>query len=104
MMHFGVKVSIIEPGFFKTQVTDLGLIEEDLKKRWNNLPAEVRRAYGDSYLQDCECFWCHMRADFMQHNTALDLDHGAFKGTVHANVLIYWNTAYLTNNFNNSRA
>lgn len=52
MMHFGVKVSIIEPGFFKTQVTDLGLIEEDLKKRWNNLPAEVRRAYGDSYLQD----------------------------------------------------
>ncbi|XP_048050576.1 retinol dehydrogenase 1 [Megalobrama amblycephala] len=52
MMHFGVKVSIIEPGFFKTQVTDLSLIEDDLKKRWNNLPAEVRRAYGDSYLQD----------------------------------------------------
>ncbi|XP_016414133.1 retinol dehydrogenase 1 [Sinocyclocheilus rhinocerous] len=52
MMHFGVKVSIIEPGFFKTQVTDLSLIEDDLKKRWSNLPAEVRRAYGDSYLQD----------------------------------------------------
>lgn len=56
MMHFGVNVSIIEPGFFKTQVTDLSLIEDDLKKRWSNLPAEVRRAYGDSYLQDCECF------------------------------------------------
>ncbi|KTF93077.1 hypothetical protein cypCar_00007595 [Cyprinus carpio] len=52
MMHFGVNVSIIEPGFFKTQVTDLSLIEDDLKKRWSNLPAEVWRAYGDSYLQD----------------------------------------------------
>ncbi|XP_067300629.1 retinol dehydrogenase 1 [Pseudorasbora parva] len=52
MKHFGMKVSIIEPGFFKTQVTDLSLIEDDLKKRWNNLPAEVRATYGDSYLQD----------------------------------------------------
>ncbi|XP_052004752.1 retinol dehydrogenase 7-like isoform X2 [Xyrauchen texanus] len=52
MMHFGVNVSIIEPGFFKTQVTDLGLIEDDLKNRWNSLPAEVRRSYGDSYLQE----------------------------------------------------
>ncbi|KAA0715424.1 Retinol dehydrogenase 7 [Triplophysa tibetana] len=52
MLHFGVKVSIIEPGFFKTQVTDLGLIKDDLKKRWNALPVEVRRSYGDSYLQE----------------------------------------------------
>ncbi|XP_005167985.2 retinol dehydrogenase 1 isoform X1 [Danio rerio] len=52
MVHFGVKVSIIEPGFFKTQVTDLGLIEDDLKKRWSNLPEQVRRDYGDSYLQE----------------------------------------------------
>uniref|UniRef100_A0A673K7E2 Retinol dehydrogenase 1 n=1 Tax=Sinocyclocheilus rhinocerous TaxID=307959 RepID=A0A673K7E2_9TELE len=52
MMHFGVNGSITEPGFFKTQVTDLSLTEDDLKKRWSNLPTEVRRAYGDSYLQD----------------------------------------------------
>ncbi|XP_055070555.2 retinol dehydrogenase 1 [Misgurnus anguillicaudatus] len=59
MCHFGIRVSIIEPGFFKTQVTDLGLIEDDLKKRWNGLPAEVRRSYGDSYLQEymkCQAF------------------------------------------------
>uniref|UniRef100_A0A671PYQ2 Dehydrogenase/reductase (SDR family) member 9 n=1 Tax=Sinocyclocheilus anshuiensis TaxID=1608454 RepID=A0A671PYQ2_9TELE len=52
MMHFGVNGSITEPGFFKTQVTDLSLTEDDLKKWWSNLPTEVRRAYGDSYLQD----------------------------------------------------
>lgn len=55
-MHFGAKVSIAEPGFFNTQVTDLSLIEDDLKKWWHNFPAEVRRAYGDSHLQDSECF------------------------------------------------
>uniref|UniRef100_A0A9J7ZXI6 Retinol dehydrogenase 1 n=1 Tax=Cyprinus carpio carpio TaxID=630221 RepID=A0A9J7ZXI6_CYPCA len=43
MMHFGAKVSITEPGFFNTQVTDLSLIEDDLKKWWHNFPAEVRR-------------------------------------------------------------
>ncbi|XP_036424812.1 retinol dehydrogenase 1 [Colossoma macropomum] len=52
MQHFGMKVSIIEPGFFKTRVTDLNLIEADLKRRWDSLPADVRRSYGDSYLQE----------------------------------------------------
>ncbi|TRY92794.1 hypothetical protein DNTS_024865 [Danionella cerebrum] len=52
LVHFGVKVSIIEPGFFKTQVTDLGIIEGDLKKRWRNLPEDVIKAYGDSYLEN----------------------------------------------------
>ncbi|XP_072542473.1 retinol dehydrogenase 1 [Salminus brasiliensis] len=51
MQHFGMKVSIIEPGFFKTRLTDLNHLEFDLKTRWNNLPADVRRSYGDAYLQ-----------------------------------------------------
>lgn len=53
MQHFGLKVSIIEPGFFKTRVTDLDLIEAELKTRWGSLPADVRRSYGDSYLEEC---------------------------------------------------
>ncbi|KAI4873051.1 hypothetical protein NFI96_025475 [Prochilodus magdalenae] len=52
MYHFGLKVSIIEPGFFKTRVTDLNHIEADLKARWDSLPADVWRSYGDSYLQE----------------------------------------------------
>ncbi|XP_022535931.1 retinol dehydrogenase 1 [Astyanax mexicanus] len=52
MEHFSMKVSIIEPGFFKTRVTDLNHIESDLKNRWDGLPADVRRSYGDSYLQN----------------------------------------------------
>ncbi|XP_057707768.1 retinol dehydrogenase 1 [Corythoichthys intestinalis] len=52
MKHFGIKVSIIEPGFFKTNVTRLDLIEADLKRLWTRLPQQVRKSYGDSYLND----------------------------------------------------
>ncbi|KAH0621455.1 hypothetical protein JD844_022799 [Phrynosoma platyrhinos] len=50
-MHpFGVKVSIIEPGFFKTGVTHLESIERELFRLWNQLTPEVRDTYGDKYF------------------------------------------------------
>uniref|UniRef100_G3NNR4 Retinol dehydrogenase 1 n=1 Tax=Gasterosteus aculeatus TaxID=69293 RepID=G3NNR4_GASAC len=52
-MHpFGIKVSIIEPGFFKTGVTRLDLIEADLKRLWTRLPQDVKDSYGETYLDD----------------------------------------------------
>ncbi|XP_014797080.1 PREDICTED: 11-cis retinol dehydrogenase-like, partial [Calidris pugnax] len=42
MYHFGVSVSIVEPGFFKTAVTDLGGIEGSLRLLWDRLPPETR--------------------------------------------------------------
>ncbi|XP_075465255.1 retinol dehydrogenase 5-like isoform X2 [Ascaphus truei] len=50
MQHFGVKVSIIEPGFFKTGVTSLDIIEKDLHRLWDRLTPEVRHSYGDIYF------------------------------------------------------
>ncbi|KAJ8367688.1 hypothetical protein AAFF_G00311430 [Aldrovandia affinis] len=52
MQYFGVKVSIIEPGFFKTGVTSIDLIEKDLRRLWNQLPAEVKNSYGPRYLEE----------------------------------------------------
>ncbi|XP_037343981.2 retinol dehydrogenase 1 isoform X1 [Pungitius pungitius] len=52
MRHFGIKVSIIEPGFFKTDVTRLDLIEADLKRLWTRLPQDVKDSYGKTYLDD----------------------------------------------------
>uniref|UniRef100_A0A3Q2G9C4 Retinol dehydrogenase 1 n=1 Tax=Cyprinodon variegatus TaxID=28743 RepID=A0A3Q2G9C4_CYPVA len=52
MHHFGIKVSIIEPGFFKTAVTSLDLIEADLKRLWTRLPENVKDSYGATYLND----------------------------------------------------
>lgn len=51
MQHFGINVSIIEPGFFKTGVTRLDLIEADLNRLWTRLPQEIKDSYGEEYLQ-----------------------------------------------------
>ncbi|XP_020499811.1 retinol dehydrogenase 1 [Labrus bergylta] len=52
MKQFGVKVSIIEPGFFKTGVTQLDLIEADLRRLWAHLSQDVKDSYGAKYFDD----------------------------------------------------
>ncbi|NP_001017189.1 retinol dehydrogenase 7 precursor [Xenopus tropicalis] len=49
MAPFGVKVCMVEPGFFKTQVTDARLQKEHLQKIWHGLPEEIRKSYGQQY-------------------------------------------------------
>ncbi|XP_034032380.1 retinol dehydrogenase 16-like [Thalassophryne amazonica] len=51
MMEFGVKVLCIEPGFFKTNVTDPGNLLKQTNILWNKLPQEVRDDYGPDYVQ-----------------------------------------------------
>ncbi|XP_012738387.2 retinol dehydrogenase 5 [Fundulus heteroclitus] len=48
--YFGIKVCIIEPGFFKTAVTSLDPIERELHRLWNQLSPEVKASYGEKYL------------------------------------------------------
>ncbi|CAJ1079343.1 retinol dehydrogenase 7-like [Xyrichtys novacula] len=52
MKQFGVKVSMIEPGFFKTAVTQRDLIEADLKRLWTRLPQDVKDSYGATFLDE----------------------------------------------------
>uniref|UniRef100_A0A3B4ZEP5 Retinol dehydrogenase 7-like n=1 Tax=Stegastes partitus TaxID=144197 RepID=A0A3B4ZEP5_9TELE len=52
MRHFGIKVSIIEPGFFKTNVTNVEVINSDLKRLWTRLPQQVKDSYGATYFND----------------------------------------------------
>ncbi|XP_055493671.1 retinol dehydrogenase 16-like [Leucoraja erinacea] len=47
---FGVKVACIEPGYFKTSITNPDLIKEKLIKLWGRLPRDVQEDYGDDYL------------------------------------------------------
>ncbi|OXB51074.1 UNVERIFIED_CONTAM: hypothetical protein H355_003494, partial [Colinus virginianus] len=51
MYHFGVKVSIVEPGFFKTAVTNLESIEASLRQLWERLAPETRLSYGEEFFQ-----------------------------------------------------
>lgn len=50
MKAFGVKVLCIEPGFFKTSVTDVEIIKKNLKKLWEKLPQEIKDDYGHDYV------------------------------------------------------
>ncbi|XP_057614210.1 retinol dehydrogenase 5 isoform X1 [Chionomys nivalis] len=47
---FGVKVSIVEPGFFRTPVTSLESLENTLKSCWARLPPATRAHYGETFL------------------------------------------------------
>ncbi|GCB73647.1 hypothetical protein scyTo_0002727 [Scyliorhinus torazame] len=64
MQHFGIKVSIIEPGFFKTESTNLELIEKNLRQLWERLTPETRITMGQSILiitlkyNGLQCFHC----------------------------------------------
>ncbi|XP_068123621.1 retinol dehydrogenase 7-like [Hyperolius riggenbachi] len=51
MSPFGVKVCIIEPGFFATQVADAELQKDCIRKLWTRLPEEIRRSYGPNYVE-----------------------------------------------------
>ncbi|XP_044141437.1 retinol dehydrogenase 7-like [Bufo gargarizans] len=51
MLPFGVKVSIIEPGFFKTEVTNPELQMQNVKLTWEQASEEVKKSYGVEYFK-----------------------------------------------------
>ncbi|XP_066469740.1 retinol dehydrogenase 16-like [Tiliqua scincoides] len=50
MIDFGVKVCIIEPGFFRTNITSDRIFLEQMNRIWERLPKETKQAYGESYM------------------------------------------------------
>ncbi|XP_019411879.1 PREDICTED: retinol dehydrogenase 16-like [Crocodylus porosus] len=51
MLPFGVKVCMIEPGYFRTAITDPSILTENFKGLWEQLPQETKAAYGEQYLE-----------------------------------------------------
>jgi len=49
--QFGVHVSVLEPGFFKTPQANPGAAEADVKMVWDRLPENVKEEYGPHYLE-----------------------------------------------------
>uniref|UniRef100_A0A8C8SIN1 Dehydrogenase/reductase 9 n=1 Tax=Pelusios castaneus TaxID=367368 RepID=A0A8C8SIN1_9SAUR len=50
MKAFGVEVSCIEPGLFKTGLSDREKIIRDREAIWNQLSPAIRKQYGEGYL------------------------------------------------------
>ncbi|KAM4797471.1 retinol dehydrogenase 7-like [Rhinophrynus dorsalis] len=51
LKSFGVKVSIINPDFFKTLILDSGRLKEQVGNIWSKVPQEIREDYGEQYFQ-----------------------------------------------------
>ncbi|CAM5168836.1 unnamed protein product [Eretmochelys imbricata] len=51
MLPFGVKVCVIEPGYFRTAITNPQLINENFTRLWERLPEETKASYGENYLK-----------------------------------------------------
>ena len=49
MKYWGISVSVIEPGAFKTNI--LANIKDRLKKKWNSLSQELREEYGEEMFK-----------------------------------------------------
>ncbi|XP_048218382.1 retinol dehydrogenase 5 isoform X2 [Perognathus longimembris pacificus] len=47
---FGVRVSIVEPGFFRTPATTLETLEASLRACWAQLPPATQARYGEAFL------------------------------------------------------
>ncbi|XP_003476221.1 short-chain dehydrogenase/reductase family 9C member 7 [Cavia porcellus] len=51
LYYFGVKVSIIEPGNYKTSILGKETIPKRMEKLWERLPQETRESYGEEYFR-----------------------------------------------------
>ncbi|XP_062453349.1 retinol dehydrogenase 16-like [Rhea pennata] len=51
MRHFGVKVCIIEPGYFSTAMTSAQILHNNFQHVWEKLSEETRASYGEAYFK-----------------------------------------------------
>ena len=51
-MHpWGVKVSMLEPGFFATNIAAPDFLESELRRGWNRLSEDLKNDYGEEFLE-----------------------------------------------------
>ena len=52
MKVFNVSVHIIEPGFFKTNITDADTSVKVYRNMYDRCPQEVKEEYGDQFVSE----------------------------------------------------
>ena len=54
MSPWNVRVSIIEPGSFKTCLMDGDKAEKILRGHWESLNEDIKKDYSEEYLERCK--------------------------------------------------
>ncbi|XP_069346429.1 retinol dehydrogenase 7-like isoform X2 [Eulemur rufifrons] len=52
LAHFGVKVAVIEPGSFKTNMTNTERLFQHVQEVWDRARPEIKEVYGEKFLAD----------------------------------------------------
>ncbi|XP_053410723.1 retinol dehydrogenase 16-like isoform X1 [Nycticebus coucang] len=50
LAHFGVKVVVIEPGYFETNMTNMERVLRMVQKTWDHASPEIKEIYGQKFL------------------------------------------------------
>ncbi|XP_058529721.1 retinol dehydrogenase 16-like [Ochotona princeps] len=53
LSYFGVKVAIIEPGYFKTSMSSSEVFTRSFGELWDRASSEVKDLYGKKFLETC---------------------------------------------------
>ncbi|XP_038936531.1 retinol dehydrogenase 16-like [Rattus norvegicus] len=53
LSYFGVKVAIVGPGFFRTNMSNSAILSSNFQMLWDETSSEVREVYGENYLASC---------------------------------------------------
>ncbi|XP_012368336.1 17-beta-hydroxysteroid dehydrogenase type 6 [Octodon degus] len=77
LKEFGVKVSIVAPGFFNTGMANVPLSLEQMKQCWEETPAHIKESYGQKYfdvycnvinqMMSCSSSDLYLVTDCMEH-------------------------------------
>ncbi|XP_006859517.1 PREDICTED: 17-beta-hydroxysteroid dehydrogenase type 6 [Chrysochloris asiatica] len=70
LQHFGVKISIVEPGYFRTGMTDLQLSLEKMKQAWEEAPADIKETYGQQFF---DAYYNRTKQGLLRCSTNLNL-------------------------------
>ncbi|XP_073863323.1 retinol dehydrogenase 16 isoform X2 [Macaca fascicularis] len=54
LSYFGVKVAMIEPGYFKTAVTSKERFLKSFLEIWDRSSPEVKQIYGEKFVASCK--------------------------------------------------
>ncbi|XP_070565913.1 retinol dehydrogenase 16-like [Ptychodera flava] len=66
---FGIRVQIIEPGFFETNILNEASLFRGLDEKWNALPTDIKQEYGPEYLSEWKTFLIDGSRRFMSPRT-----------------------------------
>ncbi|KAL2776211.1 17-beta-hydroxysteroid dehydrogenase type 6 precursor [Daubentonia madagascariensis] len=70
LRHFGVKISIIEPGYFRTGMTDMKKYLGRVKQAWEEAPTHIKESYGQQLF---DTFYDSVKQGLLGCSTNLNL-------------------------------